>query len=262
MIGAGIAASVYLATHPQILKSRAQSAQTQTTDSSTCTPPAAVTNVHIVYPFCSGDQCSFTQAQCTWDSITGAVSYTAKITEVDSNTVIKTDTPSSSTTQTTFPVVSGRTYKCDVTATNQCGASGGTGSDSLLCKAPDLGVSPTPTPSATASASATPAPTPAPTVAPTPAPLTCGSTGCNSATCGGGSVCMQTASGQFYCGLPSYQTACQQSPSIASCCQAPVRTPVLPPAGDDSIVPYLAFGGIAFLVASGLLLMRTRKGKR
>ena len=135
-----------------------------------CQPPDAVQNVKITYPYCQGQPCQFDQASCSWDQVATAVSYTATITQVDSGTVVATNSIQSPTVTTVFPVTQGKTYKCDVTATNACGASGGTGTDTLLCQV-DQVFSPTPTVSPTPT-TPTLAPTitlsPAPTATPTP----------------------------------------------------------------------------------------------
>lgn len=124
--------------------------------------PAAVTGVLVEYPECQGDSCSFVQASCSWAAVTDATSYTYTITEVDTNTQVQSANVSSSTLSVVFPVTQGRTYKCDVFATNAGGASGATGTHSLLCSAEGLLDTPTPAPT-TASA---PPPTKAPIESP------------------------------------------------------------------------------------------------
>lgn len=128
-----------------------------------CTTPAAVTNVVVTYPDCTGSTCLFTQANCTWAAVTGAASYQITATEVDSNTVVKNQTVDSATTKVVFPVTSGKTYKCDVTAINSCGQSGGTGSDTLLCKIDGITSAPTAVPTSAPLVKNTPIPTLAPT---------------------------------------------------------------------------------------------------
>jgi len=129
----------------------------------TCTPPATVTGVLVEYPECDGDSCSFVQASCSWDTVSGATSYNYTITEVDTGAQIQTASVDSSTLRVVFPITQERTYKCDVFATNSCGASGGTGTHSLLCSADAL-LDETPTP--TTAPTSTPVPTKAPIEAP------------------------------------------------------------------------------------------------
>jgi len=132
----------------------------------TCTPPGTVTGVLVEYPECTGDSCSFVQASCSWDAVTDATSYTYTITEIDTSTQIQSATVDSSTLRVVFPITQERTYKCDVFATNSCGASGGTGTNSLLCSADAL-LEDTPTPTV---ANATATPTPLPTKPPIESP--------------------------------------------------------------------------------------------
>ena len=108
--------------------------------------PGTPSNVLVSYPACTGQDCSFANAKCTWGSATGAATYSIKITEVDSGTVTKTDSVPSSTLTYTFPVTSGRTYKCEVTAVNSSGTAGATGSHSLLCQTDTFTPSATPVP--------------------------------------------------------------------------------------------------------------------
>lgn len=129
-----------------------------------CTTPGTVTNVKITYPACANGQCSFTSATCTWDATLNAATYTVKVTEVDTNTIVTSQSITAPTTTITFPVTSGKTYKCDVTAVNSCGQAGGTGSDSLLCKVDGVFASPTAVPTQPPIIGA---PNPQPTLAPT-----------------------------------------------------------------------------------------------
>ncbi|MFI5265140.1 MAG: hypothetical protein ACHQT7_00130 [Candidatus Levyibacteriota bacterium] len=110
----------------------------------TCTTPGVPPNVLITYPACQGVNCNPTQATCTWGAANGAANYSIKVTEIDSNTVINTQTLPAATLNFTFGVTSGKTYKCDVTAVNSCGANGTTGTFSLLCQT-DVVSTPTPT---------------------------------------------------------------------------------------------------------------------
>lgn len=216
-----------------------------------CTTPGTVTNVKVTYPYCQGNNCSFTQASCTWNAVSGAASYSVKVTEVDTSTVIQNTTMAAPTTITTFNIVQGRTYKCDVSAVNACGTTGGTGSDSVLCQI--SGQLQT-----TASPTTTSASTIAPTAAPTAAPLPCGVTSCGTVGCQTGFVCMQTVTGITYCGNPAYQTACQQNPSATTCCiaQAVGRAPqpTMLPSGNTTPTKALGIGGIALIILGGVAL--------
>lgn len=202
--------------------------------------------------------CTFDKASCSWDPVSGASSYNVKVTEVDSGNVVKTDSITSGTTKIVFPVTPGKTYKCEVTAVNSCGSTGGTGSDSLLCSVPGNTTSPSPTPKATP----TPPPaTPAPVSTPTPSPVACGA-GCNATTpCQPGLSCSQLAGGQSFCMNPAYQDACQKNPTVATCCQPPkivqnTPKPTLPPAGDMDSTTAIAAAGVGLVVVAGFLLLK------
>jgi len=145
---------VYLSSQQQDPRSRADEPA-----AGTCQAPAQVTGVLVDYPYCNGDQCSFTQASCEWTPVSGATSYNATITEVETSRTIAPSPASpinASTTKVTFPVTTGKTYKCDVSAVNSCGA-GPVGTHSLLCQA---------------DTSTFPTSTPIPTVIPSPIPTT------------------------------------------------------------------------------------------
>lgn len=139
--------------------------QAQTTS---CPIPSQVTGVKITYPNCEGTQCSFTQANCSWDASTDATSYKLKITEVDTEAIVKDETVTS-TTRVVFSVTQGRTYRCEVSAINSCGNKGPSGTDTVLCQVEGAVVSPTPTPSPTGEPA--PSPTGEPTLTLTPTPL-------------------------------------------------------------------------------------------
>lgn len=125
--------------------------------------PAAVSGVLVEYPEVASDgTASFVQASCSWSAVTDATSYNYTITEVDTNTQVQTATVDTSTLRVVFPVTQGRTYRCDVFATNASG-SGATGTHSLLCSAEGF-ISPTEAP--TAGPTATPLPTKPPIESP------------------------------------------------------------------------------------------------
>ncbi len=154
-----IGTTVYLTRQQQDTRSSAQ------TPGEGCTVPAPVQNVLITYPNCTADNnCSLTQANCTWSAVDGATGYQLTVTETDSNTIVKTEAVTG--TSSIFDVTQGKTYQCDVQAVNSCGESGPAGSHTLLCEVDALVSSPSPTPVVT-----TP-PTPTPTLPPGITPIT------------------------------------------------------------------------------------------
>lgn len=247
---AAIGAGVYLAMNPQTFFSQAQ--QTAVPAGGTCPAPGTPATVTVSYPLCeagqSGETCQFDKAGCDWASVSGASTYNVKITEVETGAVIKTD--SVTTIKTSFPVVQGRTYKCEVSAVSNCGSVGGTNEDSLLCQT-DAFVSPTPIPTVT------PVATPPPP-APTPPPVACGFIGCStSIPCQTGYICIE-ASGGNYCTKTEYQSYCARNPSEATCCQPPPQPkPTLPPAGavDQTLIIGGVGIGLVVLGAAALLLL-------
>lgn len=193
------------------------------------------------------ESCQFDKAGCNWAAVSGATKYNVKVTEVETGVTIKSETVTG--TKTSFPVVQGRTYKCEVSAVNSCGSVGGTNEDSLLCEV-DAFVSPTPTPTP-------PPPVETPTPAPTPPPVACGLAGCSTTVpCESGFICVQTSSGQNYCTKSEYQSACFRTPGEAACCQPPQPKPTLPPAGalDTTLIIGGAGVGLAIVGAAALLL--------
>ncbi len=136
--------------------------------SGTCSAPSAVQNVKVAFPGCNGDQCSFTQASCSWDAVTGAASYNLKVTDTNTGTVVMNQSISANTTSVLFNVTQGDTYKCDVAAVADCGTVGIASSDQLLCSVNGLlpSVSPTTTPAPVTPAPTVAAGTPSATLAP------------------------------------------------------------------------------------------------
>lgn len=220
-----------------------------------CPAPAAPATVTLSYPLCESagggpETCQFDKAGCVWEPVSGAQSYTVKVTEVETGANVQSTTITAPTTKTSFPVVQGRTYNCQINATNSCGP-GGINEDTLLCEA-DAFVSPAP--------SATPPPPPPPpSVAPTPTPIACGFTGCSSSVpCQDGFVCVQTSVGSNYCARAEYQNQCYRAPGESACCQAqPTPTPTLPPAGIMDNTVLITGVGVLFVVlgAAALLLL-------
>jgi hypothetical protein len=144
-----IGTTVYLTRQRQDTQSGAQ------TPGEACTVPAPVQNVLITYPHCdASNNCSLTQANCTWSAVDGATGYQMTVTETDSNTIVKTEAVTG--TSSIFDVTQGKTYQCDVQAVNSCGESGPAGSHTLLCEVDALVASPSPTPVVTTPPTLTP----------------------------------------------------------------------------------------------------------
>lgn len=214
--------------------------QTATTNDTSCPTPGQVQNVLVEFPNCEGDQCNFTQASCSWASVAGATKYQLKITEVESGAVVKDQQVEASITRDVFAVNANKTYKCDVSAINSCGTSGVAGSHSLFCEVDALVETPSPT-------------TP-------PAKVACGSPCTTTDACESGLVCAQGASGQGYCAIPSYQAACQASPSVTACCTAPTSAPTTPaptvaPTGNISGAVVVGATAVGLLMVGALLLL-------
>ena len=214
-----------------------------TANAQSCTTPDAPQNVTVDYPSCQGTQCSFTDADCNWGAVSGAANYSVKVTEVDSNTVVKNTTVSSGTTYT-FPVTQNKTYRCDVSAVNSCGTAGAAGSGQALCAVDGLTVST--------------APSATPVVTPTPVPVACGMSCTSTTDCQSGLTCLKLANGTGYCANPAYQQACLNNPSVNSCCQAPPKPtppPVLPKSGllDNTVT--ISVIGVVFLGAAAAMMI-------
>ncbi len=132
-------------------------------EAQSCSTPSQVTNVLVEFPSCVGDVCNFTQASCSWSSVSGASNYQLTVTEVETGSAVVSETVAASTTSRVFNITQNRTYRCDVAAVNSCGASGLAGSHSLLCEVDAL-VDPTTAPAAPTSVPNVP--TAAPTIPP------------------------------------------------------------------------------------------------
>lgn len=260
-----VGAGTYLVLNRQNLFSQAQQSNSSSSSTSgqgdSCPAPGTPATVTLSYPLCESvsggpETCQFDKAGCVWEAVGGATKYNTKITEVETGAVIATETINAPTTKTSFPVVQGRTYKCEVSAINSCGATGGTNEDSLLCQT-DAFVSPTPVPTQTPPPPP-PVSTPLPTPAPTPVPVACGVQGCSTnLPCQDGFICVQTSVGVNYCAKSEYQSQCYRSPGEAACCQPPPPKPTLPPAGEiDSTLIIGGVGvGLVILGAAALLLL-------
>lgn len=174
-VAAAILIIVSFINQPQDTRSSAQETSLTPTPTSTCQTPGGVQNVRIDYPYCQGSACSSTQASCSWDAVTGAVSYTVKVTEIETGTIVKNNQIITAPPLTlVFSINNGKTYQCDVAATNACGTSGQIGTDQRLC---ETAVVATPVPTATPAPTTTqPTATPVPTltttvIAPTNTPV-------------------------------------------------------------------------------------------
>lgn len=112
--------------------------------SGSCTTPAQVQNVLLTFPYCtSSGACNFTQANCTWNALSGATNYQVTITNSTTNTQVFNQQVTASTTSQVFSIENNNTYTCTVAAVNSCGTAGATNSYSLLCKVNNLNTSPT-----------------------------------------------------------------------------------------------------------------------
>lgn len=225
-----------------------------------CPAPGTPETVTLSYPLCESvnggqETCQFEKAGCVWESVSGASTYNVKVTEVETGATIKSETITAPTVKTSFPVVQGRTYKCEVSAVASCGTSGGTNEDTLLCEADAL-LSPSPSPTPPPPVATPPPPPPTP---PPPSPIACGASGCSSTVpCQDGYICVQTSVGTNYCAMASYQSQCYRSPNQPSCCQAQATpAPTLPPAGaiDSTLIIGGAGLGLVILGAAALFLL-------
>lgn len=211
-----------------------------------CTTPPEVSTVEVSYPSCVGSQCSFVEADCTWEAVSGATNYTVKVTEVESGSIVKNVTAQGSATSYTFPVTQNKTYRCEVAAVNACGTSGPAGAGEALCAVDGLTVSTEP--------SATPIPTPTPK----PSPLACGTSCTTTADCQTGLVCLKMPTGTGYCANPAYQQACSENPSVSTCCKAPPKPtppPELPKSGllDNTVT--ISVIGIVFIGMAAMMIL-------
>ncbi|HVZ66787.1 MAG TPA: hypothetical protein VG917_00835 [Patescibacteria group bacterium] len=202
-----------------------------------CPTPATPTGVLVEFPSCIGSQCNFTQAKCSWGSVSGAASYKLVVTEVETGTVVVNETPDAATTSKVFNVNANKTYKCDVSAVNSCGATGAASSHSLLCAVDALVTTPTATPA--------------------PAKNACGYSCTSSAGCQAGLTCAMGANGQGYCAIPAYAAACQSGPSISACCTAPTAPPkpTVPPTGGITTGSIIVGFGTIIMLAIGMMLV-------
>lgn len=211
-----------------------------------CTTPAQVSGIAVNYPSCVGGQCSFVEADCAWGAVSDAANYSVKVTEVESNSIVKNVQVQSTATSYTFPVTQGKTYRCEIAAVNACGTAGPAGSAEALCEIDGLTVSTAP--------SATPTPTPK------PSPLACGTSCSTTSDCQTGLICLKMPTGTGYCANPSYQTACSANPSIDSCCKAPPKPtppPELPKSGLlDNTVTISVIGVLLVGMAGAMMFIK------
>ena len=124
------------------------------------TTPATVTIVGACVP---------DVGTCSWDQSEDAISYRYKVTNVTDNEVVEEGEVDASVTLVEFPTNPGKTYKCEVTAVNDCAASEPSDGQAT-CQAPSGTPTPGPsaTPTPTGRVTSTPTPTKAPTNTPTP----------------------------------------------------------------------------------------------
>ena len=90
--------------------------------------------------------CMPNQSNCSWDAVTNATGYHYKVTETVSGGTIKEGNVDASQTSVTFASEAGKTYKCEVNASNICG-KGSSGVGKNTCPVPTA--TPTPSPSVT-----------------------------------------------------------------------------------------------------------------
>lgn len=244
--------TVYLSRQQQDVRSRAQ--EVSPTPTPLCQVPPVVTSVKVEYPNCEGTQCSFVQANCSWDAITGVTSYAIEISQVESGEVVRSDSVNASTSRVVFSVVQDKTYQCDVSAVNSCG-TGPAGTHSLLCSV--QGVVATPTPAPTTVPVSTPIPTLVPTATPIPQAI-CGNICGTSIVCQAGLTCVQAGNGQSYCATLSFQEACKSSPSYNTCCTVSATPKPLPPIespGDAKTSLIIGISGLTAIVIGGLIFL-------
>lgn len=162
--------------------------------------------------------CPVNAGTCSWTAVLGATSYHYVITDLVTNTQITSG--DTTNTSVNFQPNPGGSFKCDVTASNNCGASA-PGSGTGTCGAP----TPTPTsvPTPTTQPSDTPAPTPTPT--PTPVPQACNGACSVNSDCTSNLIC--------------YNGACRLSanPTDTACKPAPTPTNTPTPTPTPTVTP-------------------------
>ncbi len=207
--------------------------------------------------------CIPNQETCSWDALSGAVSYNYTITDQTTGGVVSQGSIPASQTSVQFNATIGDTYQCSVTAINVCQASGSTTSVTNTCP---VGVSPTPTPS----------PTPTNTPTPTPTPLaSCNASCSQNSNCQSGLICNNGAcvnpacTSQSNCQCPQPTTPppptqiiyvtqppqvvyVTQPPQIIVVTQPPVVQKVLPPTGPGDILVRIGEVGAAIAIIGGL----------
>ncbi len=238
-----IGLTVYLLQGQQDVRSRAQTEPPpQASTSQSCPTPAQVQNVQVEFPNCVGDVCNFTEASCSWTSVAGATKYQLKISQVESGEVVRNEQIEAAVTRVQFAVTQNKTYKCEVSAINSCGATGPVGSHQLLCEVDAAVATPTPPP--------------------TPLPRSdCGFPCASTNNCKSGLVCAIGSNGQGYCSIPSAENECKSSPSISSCCNvltptsAPTPKPTIPPVGTLETTAAYGAGALILVLLGGLLFL-------
>lgn len=188
------------------------------------------------------------EAECSWNSTTGATSYHVKITKVGQAEPIFDD--DTTETKVTFDADPGATYTCEVFAENNCG-TGAKDSTTVNCALPSLTptLTLTPTTSPTSSPTPTKSPTPTltPTSSPTPTPTTPVSTATPTPTTPPGSTATPTPTTPEV----AVVTATPTPAEIAVVTSTPI--PTLPPTGGSLATIGALFAG-ALVVIGGLLL--------
>lgn len=127
-----------------------------------------------------------------------------------------------------------------------------------LTATPTQTPTPTITPTGTPGPTATPTPTSTPGPTTTPVPVGCGTKGCDNSfnPCRSGLSCVKANDGANYCSLPEFTAACQQNPSVASCCSPPGNSPTNTPVAAAPTIPSVGGGAQPWLlIPLGIVLL-------
>lgn len=186
------------------------------------TVPATITIIGVCKP---------NVATCTWGASDGATSYHYVVTDIDEGRIVEEGDVDSTITGIEFPSEPGKTYKCEVTAVNEC-AQAQPSEDEVTCPVPSATPTPSPTGTPTPTISPTPTPTPRPSSTPTPT-TPVGATSTPTPT---------TPQGGIETPTPTTAFAATETP-----------VPTLPPTGSPVVITGI-IGGILFILG-GLVLL-------
>lgn len=172
------------------------------------------------------NMCVADSGKCSWGIISGATSYDYKIVDTSTNTPLKQG--NTTNTLITFTPESGKTYRCEVTAKNNCGNSPagiGTGScDGVNTPTTAPDIEPTAKPTPTPEISPTPT-TPTATPTPTPLPVICNGSCIKNSNCISLLICVTGK-----CRLPA-------NPNSPTCELAPTPTVTPTPTPKPTATP-------------------------